>query len=236
MAHISRIFTSVSWRYAFGEIFLLVTGITIALSVNDWYSERADRATEAVYLVRLQADLAADIANFSGFDEILETKAAILRDLVTEATPSLISRDAENLMSDLSYSAFRRLPDSQSTTFDELQSTGNLALIQDLNQREALSRYYSGFEHISAVLAEPYGPYIEIVTGSLPGNLVYEWRLEGGPVDADELHRALEQLLSHPQLENAVNSEISYAVAMTYYLRQYRRQAEELLELLEQGS
>jgi len=235
VARLSRIFGSANWKYAVGEVFLIVTGITIALAVNAWYSERADRATETEYLARLQIDLKADIENFTRFGETLETKAAILQGLLTESTASLMSRGAESLMTDLNYSAFTALPDSQSTTFEELQSTGNLALLQDLDQRDALSGYYSGFEHISAVLAQPRGPYREIYTGSLPGDMVYRWRVDGESVNSSELRRGLQKLLAHPQLESAVNTEISYAGAMAFYLRQYRSQAEELLELLDRG-
>ena len=235
MVRLSRIFGSANWKHAVGEVFLIVAGITIALAVNAWYSERVDRATETEYLARLQIDLKADIERFTGFDEILRTKAAILQSLLTESAASLLARGAESLLTDLSYSAFIGLPDSQATTFGELESTGNLALLQDLDQRDALSRYYSGFEHISVILAQPAGPYRAIFTGSLPGDMVFRWRVDRESVHSSELRRGLQTLLAHPQLESAVNSEISYAAVMAFYLQQYRSQAEELLELLDQG-
>jgi len=235
VSRLSPIVNATTWKHAVGEVFLIVIGITIALAVNAWYSERADRVTESEYLARLHIDLKADVENFTNFDGILRTKAMILQGLLTESEESLLSRGAENLMADLTFSAFIGLPDSQSTTFGELQSTGSLALLQDLDQRDALSRYYSGYEHISAILADPRGPYRGIFAGSLPGDMVYRWRAEGEPVDSSELRLGLQNLLAHPQIESAVNAEISYAGTLAYYLRQYLSRAEALLELLDQG-
>ena len=36
MSRVSRIVTAVNWRYAVGEVLLIVVGILIALAVADW--------------------------------------------------------------------------------------------------------------------------------------------------------------------------------------------------------
>ncbi len=70
-----------TWKHAVGEVFLIVVGITIALAVNGWYSERTDRVSEAEYLARLRVDLQTDLEDFPQFLAVLERKAAILQDL-----------------------------------------------------------------------------------------------------------------------------------------------------------
>ncbi len=235
MTRLSRILNPINWRYALGELFLIATGVTIALAVNAWYADSVDRLTEAEYLDRLRADLAEDISNFTQFDDILETKAITLKDLITESEASLFSRDSNSLMSALNYSSFIALTENRSTTFEELQSTGSLALIRDAGLRNMLARYYSEYELISAILAEPSGPYREMLRSSLPGDAVYDWRVNEKPMDASELHRGLRSLMSHPDLEAAVNSELYYTAAMVFYLRRFRAQAEELLETVNQG-
>ena len=47
-------------KYAIGEIFLVVLGILIALSINNWNEDRKTANTEIEYLIRLRSDLAND--------------------------------------------------------------------------------------------------------------------------------------------------------------------------------
>ena len=223
-----------NWRYTLGELFLIVIGVSIALAASSWYEDQIDRRTEVEYLERLRAALAIDIARFTDFERrVLEVKANTLKALSTETATSLLSGDADGLMRDLNYSSFKALPESNSATFEELKSTGKLALIRDASLRDALAQYYSGYELMSGILAEPMGPYRIIIRSSLPGNAIYDWKANNKPIDMSELRSGLEILMSHPDLEAAVNSELFYTADMEFYLQEYRTHAEELLELLD---
>lgn len=224
-----------NWRYALGEISLIVIGVTIALAASSWYEDRSDRLTEVEYIGRLRAALTNDISRFSGFEKVLEIKANTLKALLTENVTSLISKDADSFMSDLNYSEYKALPESDSATFEELKSTGRLALIRDARLRDAVAQYYSGFQLMSGILAEPGGAYREIKRSSLPGNAVYDWLADDEPIDPSELRSGLEDLLSHPDLDAAVNSELAYTADMMSYLRQFRMRAEELRDVLDEG-
>jgi Family of unknown function (DUF6090) len=48
-------------KYAIGEILLVVIGILIALSINNWNEDRKNRLKEAVYLEGIKTDLEWDI-------------------------------------------------------------------------------------------------------------------------------------------------------------------------------
>ena len=222
-----------NWRYALGELFLIVIGVSIALAASSWYEDQIDHRTEVEYLDRLRAALAIDIARFTDFERVLETKANTLKALSTETATSLISGDADGLMRDLNYSSFKALPESNSATFEELKSTGKLALIRDSSLRDALAQYYSGYKLMSGILAEPMGPYRIIIRSSLPGDAIYDWKANNKPIDMSELRSGLEILMSHPDIEAAINSELFYTADMEFYLQEYRTQAEELLELLD---
>ena len=52
-------------KYAIGEIILVVVGILIALSINNWNEERKQNELETVYLKRLHNELKKDIVTFS---------------------------------------------------------------------------------------------------------------------------------------------------------------------------
>jgi len=49
------------FKYATGEILLVVIGILIALSINNWNEDRKNRLKEAVYLEGIKTDLEWDI-------------------------------------------------------------------------------------------------------------------------------------------------------------------------------
>src|SRR5210317_1967479 len=59
-------------KYAIGEIILVVVGILIALSINNWNEERKQNELETVYLKRLHNELKKDIVTFSNEIQRLE--------------------------------------------------------------------------------------------------------------------------------------------------------------------
>lgn len=224
---------NINWRQAATEFVVIVLGVLAALALDQWNDDRVNRATEVEYLIRLSADLDADIQEFSRFEPIIETKARIIKDLRDQSVPTLLSRDPEKLLQELVLSSFTGIPATRSTTFDELLSTGRLQLIQDVALRDALSRYHTEHELLSGILSvSGHGDYLRLLQESLPGELFYQWRLSNKLDDPEDLRRGLEVLLSEPRLVAAANAEITYSAALIHYIRQFREQAEEIQELL----
>jgi len=52
-------------KYAFGEIVLVVIGILIALSINNWNETKLERKIEKEYIVSLIEDLETDSTRLS---------------------------------------------------------------------------------------------------------------------------------------------------------------------------
>lgn len=57
MGKLGRIATSMNWRYAVGEILLIVIGILIAVQINNWNQERSEKQNIEVLLENLRQDL-----------------------------------------------------------------------------------------------------------------------------------------------------------------------------------
>jgi len=171
--------------------------------------------------------------NFRDLERIFERKAEVITDLGSLSTSGILSKPASELVEQLSYTTYVALPDSRSTTFDELLSTGRLALIESIEQRDRLSRYYSGFQHISEILFAPAGDYRRLVLEALPPELFNRSR----PVEEEGGFRdfgpELQAFVSDPAFAPAANAEVAYANNLLYYLREYRIQAEEILDLLD---
>ena len=49
------------FKYAIGEIVLVVIGIMIALQINTWNENRKDRQKEKIYITNIQRDLKAQL-------------------------------------------------------------------------------------------------------------------------------------------------------------------------------
>ena len=223
---------TINWQQATTEFVVIVFGVLAALAVDEWRDERNNQVTEAEYLTRLRTDIEADIENFSRFEKILESKARFIQSLLDDTYGLEYSGDPDGLMRAVRTSSFIALPDSVSTTFDELQSTGRLALIKNIELRDALSKYYSGFEHITTIFDEPSGDYRQLLWGSIPGSVYRQWMESNSISSVEELNDGLEQLKAVPELSAAANNEITYATFMQFYLRQSREQAERLLSSL----
>ena len=226
----------IDWPKALGEFLIIVVGVLAALAVDEWRGEREDRRLEAAYLARIQVDIKRDIDEFAAEIAVLEKKAAFLQSLVDKSTEREFAENARTLMEAKVYSSFRGLPASVRTTFDELLSTGRLALIRDLTIRRAMSEYYAEYasfnEQVNAVSP---GEYANLVNGIVPGSIAREWRLSNTISKPEEFLQSLRKLQKHPGLLPAANSEITYATALQFYLTQYRQQAIELLRLLDEG-
>ncbi len=58
----SRIVSASNWKYAIGEVCLIVVGVSIALMANSWYENRQERRNELASLRQLEIALDADLA------------------------------------------------------------------------------------------------------------------------------------------------------------------------------
>ena len=64
MTRISRVVHAVSWKHALGEVVLIFVGITLALALNSWVSDRDRRAEQLFLLQQIRDSLNTDEADF----------------------------------------------------------------------------------------------------------------------------------------------------------------------------
>ena len=62
---VSRLVSAPNWRYAVGEIVLIVVGVTIALAGTSWYEGRQDRRDEIMVLQQLRQTLSEDLKDIN---------------------------------------------------------------------------------------------------------------------------------------------------------------------------
>ena len=139
-------------KYAIGEIILVVIGILIALSINNWNTNRINHIKEDNYLVNLKRDLNNQLKiidrNLKGETHIFNslTKATINYEKYKKFRA--IKEDLVLLtpMND------RYTFTTTSPTYTELLSTGNLDLITNAVLKDQMVRYYEDLELTTQVI------------------------------------------------------------------------------------
>ena len=130
-------------KYAIGEIFLVVIGILIALSINNWNQNRLDRNLESQYYKRVLEDVREEklileaTLNYSN-QVISHAKEAIA---VFENSPDANPDPVQNLV-DMYQASQLQDSYSASSTYKELIASGQINLIQNEDLKTALVRFY----------------------------------------------------------------------------------------------
>jgi hypothetical protein len=198
---------------AVAEFAVIVTGVLMALVVDEWRGNLRDRAAETRYVERLIADLRFDSLELSGAPEAVSEKQVRLQRLLALSAPDL-SRDSRLLAgaaNDLgrAWTWGFDYPSARRLTFNEILSVGRLDLISDLEVREAISRYYW--------LHEDTEDRIESRRTSLPG-LSYELVREETTTDVPEGSAvytvdpdALAATLASGELHRAATAEMAFS-------------------------
>ena len=138
--------------YAFGEIFLVVIGILIALQVNNWNQERVEKRKSNEFHQRLSNDLDQIIRFLAGIEEYSNLVANQLDEAV-EILESGQFNDSSKRVLDFAFGNYfrlsRHLPEL--STYEEMKSSGQLGLIYNLELREELSKYITQQKLVSTI-------------------------------------------------------------------------------------
>jgi hypothetical protein len=137
-------------KYGIGEIFLVVIGILIALSINTWNENRKLDQQEKSYLNRLIQENKSDVLTFAAEIERLENNNQKITNLSNafkdkECSDSLLVHSASEFM--IYGSLYPRFNPSIST-YEDLSSTGNLGIIKDTGLRDQIVTHYQSYQAV----------------------------------------------------------------------------------------
>lgn len=138
--------------YALGESVLVIIGILVALSIDEWAEDKAKAELEDVYLINLERDLQNQLDAISTQIEwetnFIEAGTPLLRqyfstgDLVTDSL----------FMKRLSVMIVRKTFVRIDPTYTVLLSSGTIDLIQDNDFKNGLVMYYQELERIEKII------------------------------------------------------------------------------------
>ncbi|MFY9242464.1 MAG: DUF6090 family protein [Polaribacter sp.] len=142
--------TSKYFKYAIGEIVLVVIGILIALQINNWNENNNLSKKEVALLTDLKNDVEGDITNLKRQDSLFaksEIDAALGITLFYKATTAkeidLVFTLTDGFWNELSI---------QRNTFNQMINSGSLYTMQNKNLQKQINKYYSSVEaHIEYI-------------------------------------------------------------------------------------
>ena len=139
-------------RYAIGEIVLVVIGILIALQINNWKQQKTDQRKEQFYLNGLKNDLSMQ-------RQVLEENIAfenkmikICKLLLEDHSRSDGFKKVDSLFERLNYLLIVTSPREYKTTFNELNSTGQIELISDKDLRTEIIDFYQYSDNLNEIM------------------------------------------------------------------------------------
>ena len=176
--------------YALGEIALVVLGILIALQINTWNEQRKDVKKTAEYMDRLKSELRSDSVMLGNHISDAHRKAAICKNIQQVLNGESKVGDSREFILNIQQVGRLTLPAVDNNTFEDLQSSGNLGLIQDHALSDDIRNYYNEvpywwFDQYSNQLVDLYLP---LVVEAIPMRIHEEiLALETGIVESSDL-------------------------------------------------
>lgn len=150
--------------YAIGEIILVVIGILIALSINNWNERQKRIADELAYLKRLQNDIEFSIVRTQSGAQFMLKAAEYATSIIDDLNNCLIpAAHRKNFVEGMFLQGKLSPPLLMKGTIDELESTGKLLSIRNVQLREQLTNVVQRYEEDIAV----YSQLVSIVSPSL---------------------------------------------------------------------
>jgi len=202
------------WRYAIGEVLLVVIGILIALQIDNWKDQRANRTQEAYYVQRLLDEFASNDAEadrnirFSTFQR--DNAALLLKSLNAE----LDEQEQRGWFHALNQTWFLPHTNYNETTWNELKTTGKLELISNRNLVKAINSFYSNVAY-EYKLEEEWGEfnlrYRQVVNNILEDDLRVKILAGTGQLDIEkpldhpvDTHPYIEKLSQIPRIQGQI--------------------------------
>jgi hypothetical protein len=242
----SRIQFSSSWRSYFVrlsfELIVIVLGILIALAINDWESERIDRALEQEYLGRLIVDMQSNLeeAKYTiAYQQTIVKNARRVYPLIKHGTEPNVEPVA--LIAYAYWASAIAPPNWIDTTHQELLSSGRYVLLRNPELRKALLEYYGQLvpdnqmfalaspEYRNAIRSE-FDPELQIAIRKECNRFEDTCQISAFP---DEIDRLIKWMRSNEELARFITRVIPQSDrADTEYASDVKESTAVLLEML----
>jgi len=214
-----------------GEILLVVIGILIALQVNNWNEERINNKKEYDYMIQLKQELEENIDFINGFYlDRYDRKVQALEMVRDFYHGNYLIKDSTNFAIEVGYGAVFATKTFRTSTavFEEIISTGNLALIKDEKLRRLLIEYYDWSSSLLEALKEYDSGYLIAINSYRPFNNLYSER-----IDARDATYLIEKVKTDKFYQIATG-ELTYAHQAIDFMKTIKMDALEIIVIIDE--
>jgi hypothetical protein len=172
------------FKYALGEIILVVIGILIALQINNWNENRKNKITEADYYCRILDDLELNEKLIDETSELINNKIKLCKELILDLNN--IPNDRSIILNKFVVALRQDVFVPSNIAFEDITSSGQLKLLTDLKLKNRLIQHSTFLNNILNLLQENRNVIINRMSD-------FESMSEFGYQDIDYLMRELDR-------------------------------------------
>jgi hypothetical protein len=150
MRRVYRALGPINWKWALGELTLIIAGVLTALAVNSWWESRNDAARERAYLRQLLVDVSA---NESAINDVVtaHTNSANAATRLASSFDAAGPLPSCDVLADLLQTALNWTElDLRTGTYSALLTTGDIRLIRNDTLRADVIRYAGVVDTVTA--------------------------------------------------------------------------------------
>ena len=172
------------FKYAIGEIVLVVIGILIALQINNSNENRKNRIAEADYYCRILEDLGSNEKLIDETSELISNKIKLCKELISDLNK--IPNDRSIILNKFVVALRQDVFVPSTIAFEDITSSGQLKLLTDLKLKNRLIQHSTFLNNILNLLQENRNVIINRMGD-------FESMSEFGYQDIDYLKRELDR-------------------------------------------
>jgi hypothetical protein len=154
-------FRKQEWTAIAIDLFIVVLGVFLGIQVSNWNAAAADRRAESAYLSQLQGDLQrieGEVRDQIEFEQFQGRLAGVVYDLIQH---DRTADRSHRIGVALSHLTVRRTLRTESPTFVNLQSSGNLEMISDPELRADIISYFFYMRRLEAIIDRNNATFVD---------------------------------------------------------------------------
>jgi hypothetical protein len=140
------------FKYAIGEIVLVVIGILIALSINNWNETNKEESIEQMYLKNILSDLRDQDASIDIQLEYEETFFTACNYIIKSYQQNAVLIIDSTFFKQATILTSRKTFVITDPKYTDLISSGNINVLKNIENKDKLIKYYQELERIEKII------------------------------------------------------------------------------------
>jgi len=238
------------FKYAFGEIILVVIGILIALQINNWNEQRKERNLEVLYIDRILDDLEEEETFIQSYiDYNIKVNEYAIKAISHFENPEIAMKNPTQSLIDLYQASNNNDARTTASTYKELNASGQKNILRNQKLRLSLINFYE-LDWTNSVVIDNDNKYRESLRSFMPTGIQKKIRTNCGDIYVETKNSltvklpdnckidiedkvakiALENLLKNETVKNDLNFLIGNIEAKHYGVTYVHKQVKTVLE------